>query len=416
MTGTEADAQRARELRFHKRRATALLILATVIYLIMVVTTNGEGWRGYVEAGAEAAMVGGIADWFAVTALFRHPLRLPIPHTAIVPKRKDEIGRALGEFVQENFLQGDLLEQRLSDIAIASRLGEWLERPENARRVGDQATAVLNGIFEVLRDDQLQNTVDTMVRSRVDDVDLAPIAGRVVDFTLDGGHHRMLFDSALSGVHTMLDDNRSMLRSRLEKESPWWVPEQIDQRVFDRIYEGIESLVAEINNDPNHEVRGRLDARFRRLAHDLKESPELAERAEAFKQEMLNHPDVRVWTNNLWLHIKDTLLAAADDPNSDLRERLHEAAVNAGTSLRTDPELQAKVDRWATGIAVHLANESSSEVADFIATTVEGWDADETSWRIETQIGRDLQYIRINGTLVGGLAGLVIHAVSELIA
>lgn len=415
-TGLTAEEHRLeRELRVHKRRATALLILATAIYLAMVVFTDSDGWAGYVEATAEAAMVGGIADWFAVTALFRHPLRLPIPHTAIIPKRKDEIGRSLGEFVQDNFLRGDVLRDRLGGAGFAERIGEWLAVPANAQRVGDQAAAALGGVLDVLRDDQLQHTVDGLVRDRVDNINLAPVAGRAVDFALDGDHHRAIFDATLSGVESMLSDNRGLLRRRLEQESPWWVPEQVDQKVFERIYAGIQSFVAEVTGDPDHEVRGKIDARFRRLASDLQESPEFAERAEELKQELLSHPAVREWTTQLWLHIKETLQNATADPESDLRARIHEATMGAGESLRTDAALRAKVDRGVTNIAVHLADESKNEVADFIASTVEGWDPDDTTARIERQIGRDLQFIRINGTLVGGLAGFVIHLVSELL-
>lgn len=396
-------------------RATALLVVATIVYVVMRITTDGAGWAGYVEAGAEAAMVGGIADWFAVTALFKHPLRLPIPHTAIVPKRKDEIGRALGEFVQDNFLQGDVLEERLAGVGVANRLGEWLEVPANAKRVGDQAAAAIGGVLELLHDDQLQTTVDGLVRKRIDEVNLAPAAGRIIDFALDGDHHKSVFDATLNGVTTMLEDNRHMLRQRLEQESPWWVPEQVDGKIFERIYAGVQTFVNEVSNTPDHEVRAKIDIRFRRLATDLRESPEFAVRAEELKQELLSHPEVRVWTANLWLHIKETLLDATGDPDSDLRDRIHEAAISAGRSLREDPVLRAKVDRSFTSIAVHLASESRSEVADLIASTVESWDPIETSERIERQIGRDLQFIRINGTLVGGLAGLVIHAISQLL-
>lgn len=409
------EQQRASELKFHKARATSLLVFATVAYIILRITTEGHGWSGYAEAAAEAAMVGGIADWFAVTALFRHPLRLPIPHTAIVPKRKDEIGRALGEFVQDNFLNGEVLESRLAGIGVAERLGEWLETPENAKRVGDQAAAALVGVLEVMRDDQLQTTVDSLVRKRIDEVNLAPAAGRIIDFALDGDHHKTVFDATLNGVSTMLEDNRHMLRQRLEQESPWWVPEQVDAKIFERIYAGVQTFVNEVSAAPNHEVRSKIDVRFRRLANDLRESPEFATRAEELKQELLDHPEVQAWTANLWLHIKATLLDATGDPDSDLRQRIHDAAASAGESLRNDPELRGKVDRWFTGIAVHLANESRSEVADLIATTVESWDPIDTSERIERQIGRDLQFIRINGTLVGGLAGLVIHAMAQLL-
>jgi len=409
------DEARQRELRFHKARATGLLVLATVAFLLLVIFTDGEGWAGYAEAGAEAAMVGGVADWFAVTALFRHPLRLPIPHTAIIPKRKDEIGRSLGSFVQENFLQPEILANRLSSTDIAGRAGNWLAAEGNARRIGDQAGTVIGSAIEFMRDDEIQSSVDQLVRRRIDDFEPTPVMARAVELAIDGGHHHSMFDAGLVGLRGALAENKSLLRSRLSKESPWWVPEQIDDRVFDKIYSAINSFIDDVTADPNHEFRTHLDQRLQQLIIDLRESPELQARINGYKDELLAHPAVQEWTSSLWGNIKKSLLIAADDPTSELRVRLHGAAVSAGESLRADPALRAKANGWIAGAVVHLAGESRNEIADLIATTVEGWDAEDTSERIELQVGRDLQYIRINGTVVGGLVGLVIHAVAQLL-
>lgn len=409
------DESRKKELRFHKARATGLLVLATIAFLLLVILTDGEGWAGYAEAAAEAAMVGGVADWFAVTALFRHPLRLPIPHTAIIPKRKDEIGRSLGSFVQENFLQPEILADRLASTDIAGRVGTWLGEPGNARRIGDQAGTVIGSAIEFMRDDEIQSSVDQLVRKRIDDFEPTPVMAQAIELTIEGRHHHAMFDAGLKGVRTALAENKTMLRSRLSNESPWWVPEQLDDRVFDKIYTAINSFIDDITADPNHEFRSHLDERLQRLIVDLRESPEMRERINGYKDELLAHPATQEWTANLWANIKNSLLIAADDPSSELRLRLHGAALSAGESLRADPALRAKANGWIGGAVVHLAGESRNEIADLIATTVQGWDADETSERIELQVGRDLQYIRINGTVVGGLVGLVIHAVAQLL-
>lgn len=409
------DEQRRKELRFHKARATGLLVLATLAFIVLVVTTDGEGWSGYATAGAEAAMVGGVADWFAVTALFRHPLRLPIPHTAIIPKRKDQIGRALGDFVQDNFLRPEVLSERLDGTDLAGRIGDWLSAPGNSKRIGDQAGTVIGGAIAMLKDEEIQASVDGYARRRIDEFEPTPVVARAIEFAVEGGHHHTVFDAGLAGMQNVLADNRVMLRQRMSRESPWWVPDQIDDRIFDKIYTAINAFINDVTSDPNHEFRANLDDRITVLVSKLRESPEMRERAQQLKAELLAHPATREWTANLWGNIKSSLLLAADDPASELRVRLHGAAMSAGESLQSDPVLRGKVNRWIGDAVVHLASESRGEIADLIATTVEGWDADETSDRIELQVGRDLQYIRINGTVVGGLVGLVIHAIAELL-
>ena len=411
----ENDEQRRRELRKHKARATGLLILATVAFLALVITTDGSGWSGYAEAAAEAAMVGGVADWFAVTALFRHPLRLPIPHTAIIPNRKDEIGASLGDFVQENFLQPQVLRDRLGASDLAGRAGEWLAKPGNAHRIGDQASTVIGGAIEVLRDDEISASVQKYVDGRIEAFEPTPLAARAVDFAIEGGHHHSIFDAGLEGLRNVMHENRDLMRKQLAKESPWWVPEPVDDRVFTKIYTAINSFIDEVTADPNHEFRHALDGRIHDLAVRLRESPELQERANELKTQLLAHPATQEWTAGLWANMKKSLLLAADDPTSELRTRIHAAALSAGDSLRNDPALRTKVNDWLVGAVAHLAGESRNEIADLIGSTVAGWDAQDTAERIELQVGRDLQYIRINGTVVGGLVGLVIHAVAQLL-
>lgn len=411
----QEDEHRRSELRKHKARATGLLLFATAAFIVVVITTDGSGWAGYAEAGAEAAMVGGVADWFAVTALFRHPLRLPIPHTAIIPNRKDQIGESLGEFVQDNFLQPDVLRERLAASDLAGRIGNWLEVPGNAHRLGDQASTVLGSAIEVLRDDEIQSSVEGYVTRRVDAFEPTPVAARAIEFAIEGGHHHAVFDAGLDGLRNVLQDNRAMMRKRLATESPWWVPEPVDDRIFDKIYLAINTFIDEVTANPDHEFRRNLDERIAGMADRLRDSPELRDRAHELKHELLAHPAVREWTSGLWANMKQATLLAADDPTSELRLRIHATALNAGEALRNDPVLQDKVNNWLVGAVAHLAGESRNEIADLISSTVAGWDAQDTSERIELQVGRDLQHIRINGTVVGGLVGLLIHAIAQFL-
>jgi uncharacterized membrane-anchored protein YjiN (DUF445 family) len=398
-----------------KGRASLLLLSAAVLFVTVRATTDSGGAWGYVEAAAEAAMVGGVADWFAVTALFRHPLGIPIPHTAIVPTRKDQIGRALGDFVQGNFLEPDVVAGRLRDFGVSSRLGAWMRDPDNASRVAEQTSAAVHGLGDVLDDEDVATGLEHVLIERLGSTSVTPAIGRVIEVAVEGGHDRAALDALLRGLLRLIEENRPVLRERLGQESPWWVPEAVDNRVFDRLMGGVHRLVADMLADPDHELREHVRARLTDLAEGLKSDPAMLAHGEEIKRELLDHPEVRAWLNSVWAHLKDGLVSASDDPSSQLRLRLEGAFIGAGARLEEDPEIRSKVDGWIESIVRYLIEQSGTEVADLIATTVTNWDAESTSERIEVQVGRDLQFIRINGTVVGGMVGIVIHAVAQLL-
>jgi uncharacterized membrane-anchored protein YjiN (DUF445 family) len=360
-------------------------------------------------------MVGALADWFAVTALFRHPLGLPIPHTAIIPNRKDQLGRGLGTFVQTNFLASDVLAERLRAVGVARRLGVWLADPEHAHRLSANAGAMIRGLTEVLGDEDIQRALEAGIINRVRRAPAAPLMARVVEAAAAGRHHQALLDTTLSGLSGLLDENRALMRQKLAEQSPWWVPEPIDDRLFRKFFDGVQGFIAEVRRDPEHELRHQLDARVADLAVRLRNDPVLIARGEELKDELLRHPEVQAWLDSLWRTTKESILAVADDPDSDLRRRLDAGLVRAGRSLQEDPALQQKVDGWVERVITYLAEEYGHEIADLIATTVARWDGAEASRRIELQVGRDLQFIRINGTVVGGLAGLIIYSVGQFL-
>ena len=407
------DDLRRRNLIRMKVAATGLLLAATLVFVVTRTLEDRWSWLGYVRATAEAAMVGALADWFAVTALFRHPLGLPIPHTAIIPNRKDQLGRGLGGFVQTNFLAPEVLAERLRAVGVARRLGAWLAEPEHAHRLSANAGAMIRGLTEVLGDEDIQHALEAGIINRVRRAQAAPLMARVVEAATSGRHHQALLDSTLSGLAGLLDENRALMRRKLSEQSPWWVPEPIDDRLFRKFFDGVQGFIAEVRRDPEHELRHQLDARMADLAVRLRTDPVLIARGEELKDELLRHPEVQAWLDSLWRTTKESILAVADDPDSDLRRRLDAGLVRAGRSLQEDPALQAKVDGWVERVVTYLAEEYGHEIADLIATTVARWDGAEASRRIELQVGRDLQFIRINGTVVGGLAGLAIHAVGE---
>jgi uncharacterized membrane-anchored protein YjiN (DUF445 family) len=414
METTPLDVERRRGLRKMKAVAAGLLLAAAVVYVITKVH-GGGGWVGYLRAFSEAAMVGALADWFAVTALFRHPLGLPIPHTAIIPKRKDQIGRSLGEFVESNFLTHEVLSERLAHAGVGHRLGIWLAQPVNARRASEALGDALRGTLEVLDDKEVQHGLERVVRNRILSTPAAPLVGKAIDLSVDGGHHQRLLDAVLIGLRGFLDDNRLTFRKRLDEESPWWVPEPIDDRIFDKIYTAVGSFLTDVGGDPDHEIRRSVDTRVLAFAGRLKTDPELLAKGEELKDELLDHPEFRAWIESLWIGAKQGLIDASSDHGSEFRMRAADSLQRLGERLVIEPELQRKVDTWVERSVGYIVDHYRSEVSDLIATTVERWDGDVTAQKMELQVGRDLQFIRINGTLVGGLAGIVIHALGEFL-
>jgi uncharacterized membrane-anchored protein YjiN (DUF445 family) len=398
---------------FHKMRrfATGLLVVVGILYLAVRVFTDGEGIWGFVQAGAEAAMVGAIADWFAVTALFRRPLGLPIPHTAIIAERKNEIGRGLGEFVQTNFLTSGVLGSRVRDAAPAERLGAWLAEPTNVAKASDGIARGINVGAGLLRDDDVQRIVESTIRTRLETVQAAPVVGRLLDTVRGNGRQSQLVSAVLEKLGDGLHENREVLRQRFATESPWWVPEPIDDRVFTRLFDGFTSFIDDLRSDPRHQMRAEIDRRIDTLIRDLQSDPVMIEKGERAKMELLEHPAVREWIGSAWGDVKSSLLVQTRDPSSELRTRIDKTVNEFGNRLRTDEELRARIDGFVERSVIRVIESSGQEVADLITTTVERWDTDETVERIESQIGRDLQFIRINGTVVGGLVGVVIHAI-----
>ncbi|MDH3499543.1 MAG: DUF445 domain-containing protein [Acidimicrobiia bacterium] len=409
------EQDRATDLARMKRIATAFLGGATLIFLVSHSVGPDGGINGFVRAASEAAMVGGIADWFAVTALFRHPLGIPIPHTALIKRGKDQIGGTLGRFVQQNFLDPEILSSRLGEAGLSKRLGMWLVDERNSQAVARQAAAVIGSTVQAMRDDELAGSLDEAIATRIRAIPAAPLLGRILEIVLQGNHHHALFDAGLNGLDRALDANQDVLRRRLGQESPWWVPEAVDDVVFARVMEALHRFFGDLAADPDHELRRDVDTRARSMATDLQRSPDLIRRIDELKEELLQHPEFKAWSAGLWQKIKTGVIEATERPDSELRDRLAEAVRSAGGSLLVDEATQHRVDKWITTVVARIAEQSQDEIATFISSTVERWDATETSDRLELALGRDLQFVRINGTIFGGLVGIVIHLIVLLL-
>jgi uncharacterized membrane-anchored protein YjiN (DUF445 family) len=360
-------------------------------------------------------MAGGLADWFAVTALFRRPLGLPIPHTAIVVERKDQFAATLGEFVQERFLTPDVVVERVRGAGLVERLAQWLADGGNAVRVAAEVSTALVAVADGLRDDDVHQTLEELLVARAERQPLAPLAGRALRFLTRDGRHQPLLDAALRGLDRYLDDHRAELKARFGKDSPWWLPGAVEDRIFERLIEAARSVIREMAGDHEHQLRRQFDARLATWAEELETSPSLRARGEQLKEEFLAQPEVREWVAAVWRDAKVELRKQAEDPRSELRHRLTGAIAGSGRRLREDHALAARLQHGIESGVRYVAQNFHGEIAGMVTTTVARWDASETAYRLELLLGPDLQYVRLNGTIVGAAVGLALHVVSRLV-
>ncbi len=406
---TAADAQRRTRLRRMQAVAGGLLLFAAVVY---VVTLNQGGFLGFVNAGAEASMVGAIADWFAVTALFRHPLRLPIPHTALIPRRKDEFGKSLEEFFSENFLHEQVIRERLASADIARRLGIWIGEPAHADRVVSEGASVLAIGLRRLRDEDVSSLVEEVLIPRFMAEPISPIAGGLLqEIVADNAHHGLV-DLALEEAHRWLVHNQETFADVLGERAPWWAPERLNEAVTSRLHLEAVRWVDDIRRDPHHHARQALDSLLRQLAEDLLTDPSTQERAERLKMRVLEQPQMIATGMSLWSAFRKALLDALEDETGPLRARAAAELMSFGERIGRDAVLRERLDTWGSDFAVWAVGRYGDELTAIITHTIERWDGEEAARKIELHVGRDLQFIRINGTIVGGLVGVVIHAVS----
>ena len=405
------DEERRRGLRQMRTVAVSLLLLAAVVYLL---TLDQAGFLGFVNAGAEASMVGAIADWFAVTALFKHPLGLPIPHTALVPNRKEMLGRSLQEFVGENFLQEDIIRDRTRVAQIARRVGDWLVVAANSRKVVDEAASVLRIGLGRVRDEDVVALLEDALLPRLIEEPISPVAGSLLEEIVRDGAHHGLVDLALTEAHRWLLENEPTFTEVVGERAPWWSPAAVNERVTHRMHVEAVRWVADIRDDPYHHARSALDDLLSQLAHDLLHDPATQERAERLKARMLGHPQLLVTGTSLWKAFRRALLSSLEDPEGALRQRGVAELTKFGDRLVGDASLRDKLDGYAADLAVFTVGRYGDELTAVITHTIDRWDGKEAARKIELHVGRDLQFIRINGTIVGGLVGVLIHAVAVL--
>lgn len=408
------EAERQARLNRMKRIATGLLLLSTTVFILAAALEPRFAWLGFVRATAEAAMIGGLADWFAVTALFRRPMGLPIPHTAIVPRRKDQVGRTLGNFVQRHFLSASVVAAKLRSARVAEHLADWITQPENAQRVARNAAVALAAGARATREETIEELIEKSVSRKIEKTPVAPLLGKALSVVTEDNRHQALLDEVLKMLSTAVSNNQDFIRERIDAESPWWIPEQIDEKITAKVVRSVERTLRQIKEDPNHPMRARFDQSLQEFIDRLQTAPDVINRTEQMKREFLDTAAVRDFSRSLWYDVRDSLIRHAEKQESEGRDAIANAIVSFGQAVKEDEAMLARIDEWIVQVVEHLTERYRDEVAGLIADTVAGWDPEATSRRIELAIGRDLQFIRINGTLVGGLAGLAIYCISRL--
>ena len=399
-----------------KAAATGLLVLMAAVFFAARAYEPVYPWVGYVKAFAEAAMVGGLADWFAVTALFRHPLGLPIPHTAIIPRNKDRIGEALASFIRENFLTPSVVARRMRNIDVAGATGRFLQTPPGeSTRIRAGASRLIADVFESLDDERLGGLVKGAIAARLRKTEVSPLLGHALASAINEDRHVPMLEAGIRWMARALDANEPLIREMVHKKANWVLKlAGLDTKLADAIIDGLRKLTVEMSTDPAHPVRIKIEEALAQLANDLQTKPETRERVEQMKEQLLDNQSVSLWLDAIWQRGREAIIRAARNPDAALAGKLGEVLKSMGTTLESDPRIRSAINQFARRAVVGTAASYGGQMVKLVSETIRGWDARTVTARLEAAVGRDLQYIRINGTLVGGLVGLVLHLVDSL--
>jgi uncharacterized membrane-anchored protein YjiN (DUF445 family) len=403
------DTDKLRDLRRMKRIPVLLLVLMALLFAVTL--HHPAAWAGWLHAFAEAGMVGALADWFAVVALFRHPLGLPIPHTAIIPNRKNDIGDSMARFVAEHFLEPDVVRRKLRSTNLVVLIVDWLKSEKGRKSVQDLAVTALGWALGALHEDRVRRFLSRLSGRQLKDANLAAMAGSTLQWLVRGQRHQQILTQALRNTIVLIHDHRETIRTRVQQESPWWVPGFVDDRILKTMLERIEHQLFEMALDADHPLRERFNLWVQDLAQRLSCDAEYRRLGDELKEQLLANDELQDYLYGLWRELAATIEADLEGPDSAFREQLGQWLSNVTDELGRDEDMQAWVNDWLVEAITLVVGQNSEQIASLISDTVKTWDGEDTSRRVELAIGRDLQFIRINGTLVGGLVGLVIHAV-----
>ena len=398
--------------------ATGLLVLMAGVFLTARHFQALHPVWGYVLAFSEAAMVGGLADWFAVTALFRRPLGLPIPHTAIIPENKDRIAETMGQFLRENFLTPQVVARRLANMNLSASAGDWLTDPVRggSTRLRDGAAEMLAQVLESLDPEKLGSQVRGGLFRQLEKLEVSPLIGQMLGTMIADRRHLPVMESLVRWAGLTLEDNETLVRDLIHRRANAvlrWTG--LDERLANSVIDGLYKLLAEVIVDPDHPLRGKIEEGLEKLASDLQHDAVLREKVERMKRDLIGNPAVSAWWQGVWERMRTAMLARLRRPVGESSGQMSEALAELGRQLRDDPALQLQINRYARRTLVGIAVRYGDQIVRLVSETVKRWDAATVTDRIEGAVGRDLQFIRINGTLVGGLVGVIIHTVDQLL-
>lgn len=398
--------------------ATGMLVVMAGVYLLARAFADLHPAIGFVKAFAEAAMVGGLADWFAVTALFRHPLGLPIPHTAIIPRNKDRIGDTLAQFLKDNFLTPAVVARRMRHMDVAAAAGRFLADPDHggAGRLREGASRLLADILDALDDDRLGGMAKGAIASRIRALEVSPLLGQSLEAAMAEGRHIPLLDGIINRAALIVASNEEIIRDMVHERAGRilrWTG--LDENVADALITGLNKLLYDMADFPDHPLRIRVNEMLADLGYDLQHDREMQAKVARLKEEIVENPAMQRWIDGLWEQARAALLRAARDPDKTMAGKFGEALRQLGTTLQQDDSLRDTINRFARRATVGATASYGDSIVRLVSDTVRGWDASRVTDRVENAVGRDLQYIRINGTLVGGLVGLGLHAIDVLL-
>ncbi|CAM2927997.1 DUF445 domain-containing protein [Chryseobacterium flavum] len=409
------DEAKRKQLRKYKLFATGLFILMAAIFITTTILQKSYSshWIGYVRAFSEAAMVGALADWFAVTALFRHPLGLPIPHTNLIENSKQKLGDNLGSFVVSNFLSPQNIRPYIQKLKISNFVGEWLGKQKNQEILLKNLSDIVLDILNKLDNSTVSRFISKKVSDMTDDIKLNKIVGNGISYILEKNDHQRIITNLSKQIKEYIIENDEIIKERVRKGSYSFIPSFVDNKIADKIADGLSDFFKEIEENPEHEVRQLITQKIHDFSVDLKEDSKWENEFKTIKNGLLKNDKLEEYSNDIWISIKETLIKELQESDSTLKKYLYRNLDEFSQNLKTDENLQNKIDHWVRVTAYKYILKNTHQFGNLISTTVGNWQGKELSEKLELEVGKDLQFIRVNGTLVGGLVGLIIYTIAH---
>lgn len=411
------DQQKKNQLKKYKALATGLFVLMAIIFIVttLLQKNNPAHWIGYIRAFSEAAMVGALADWFAVTALFHHPLGIKIPHTNLIQNKKEQIGGNLGSFVVENFLSPQNIRPYMLKLKVSNFVGEWLSKDRNQEILLKETAGIAKDILQKLDDRAVVNFISKKAEEMSADLKINEIVGNGLEYVLERNDHQRLITNLSNQIKTYIVQNQTVVRERVKKESFALIPKFVDDAIADKITSGLSDFFEEVENDANHSLRHEITQKLTSFAIDLKENEKWQGEFSSIRENFLKQEKIEQYSHDIWTSAKTTISKELENEGSALKRYIQKNIKELSHNLKNDEKLQHKIDHWIRVTAYKYILKNTHQFGELISSTVGQWEGKELSNKLELEVGKDLQFIRVNGTLVGGLVGLIIYAISHLL-